>query len=105
MAAHPGYTATNLVDSGMNMGRRTILGTIGVAFTALVGQSVAQGATPQIRAAVEPGLAGGTYLGPQGPFEMHGAPGVVTPPKPALDPVLASGLWQLSERATGVRFP
>jgi NAD(P)-dependent dehydrogenase (short-subunit alcohol dehydrogenase family) len=105
VAAHPGYTHTNLVDSGMNMGRRTLTGTIGVAFTSLVGQSVAQGATPQIRAAVEPGLGGGTYLGPQGPFEMHGAPGVVHPPKPALDPELAAGLWQLSERATGVSFP
>ena len=69
------------------------------------GQSVAQGATPQIRAAVEPGLAGGTYLGPQGPFEMHGTPGVVHPPKPALDPELATGLWELSEKATGVSFP
>jgi NAD(P)-dependent dehydrogenase (short-subunit alcohol dehydrogenase family) len=105
VAAHPGYTATNLVDSGMNMRRRTIMGTIGVAFTSLVGQSVAQGATPQIRAAVEPGLADGTYLGPQGPFEMNGAPGVVQPPKPALDPELAAGLWEMSEKATGVSYP
>jgi hypothetical protein len=105
VAAHPGYTETNLVDNGMNRGRRTIDGSIGIAVTALVGQSVAQGATPQIRAAVEPGLAGGTYVGPQGPFEMHGAPGYVTPPKPARDPALASALWELSENATGVRFP
>jgi NAD(P)-dependent dehydrogenase (short-subunit alcohol dehydrogenase family) len=105
VAAHPGYTATNLVDNGMNMGRRTINGTIGIAVTALVGQSVAQGATAQIRAAVEPGLTGGTYVGPQGPFEMHGAPGYVTAPKPARDPEVAARLWELSERATGVSFP
>ena len=105
VAAHPGYTETNLVDNGMNMGRRTINGAIGVAVTSLVGQSVAQGATPQIRAAVEPGLAGGTYVGPQGPFEMHGAPGYVTPPRPARDPELAARLWELSEKATGVSFP
>ena len=104
VAAHPGYTRTNLVDSGMNMGRMRLDGAIGLAATALVGQSVSQGATPQLRAAVEPGVGGGTYLGPQGPFEMHGSPGVVRPPKPALDPELAAGLWQLSERATGVSF-
>ncbi len=105
VAAHPGYTSTNLVSSGLNMRRRTLTGTIGVAFTALVGQSVAQGATPQIRAAVEPALGGGTYLGPQGPFEMHGSPGLVQPPKPALDPELAASLWAWSEKATGVSFP
>jgi NAD(P)-dependent dehydrogenase (short-subunit alcohol dehydrogenase family) len=105
VAAHPGYTRTNLVDSGMNMGRMRVDGAIGLAATALVGQDVTQGATPQIRAAVEPGLAGGTYLGPQGPFEMHGSPGVVRPPKAALDAELAARLWELSERATGVSFP
>ncbi len=105
VAAHPGYTATNLVDNGMNMGRRTINGTIGVAVTSLVGQSVAQGATPQLRAAVEPGLPGGSYVGPGGPFEMHGSPVLVAPPGPARDPELAARLWDLSEEATGVSFP
>ena len=105
VAAHPGYTKTNLVDSGMNMGRRRLDGAIAVVATALVGQTVTQGAAPQIRAAVEPGLAGGSYLGPQGPFEMNGAAGPVGPPKAALDPASAAGLWELSERATGVSFP
>ena len=105
VAAHPGYTHTNLVDSGMNMGRRRLDGAIGVAVTSLVGQDVGTGALPQIRAAVEPGLPGGCYLGPQGPFELHGAPGFVGLPGPARDPELASGLWELSERATGVSYP
>ena len=105
VAAHPGYTKTNLVDSGMNLGRRRVDGAIALAATALVGQSVTEGAAPQIRAAVEPGLAGGSYLGPQGPFELNGAAGPVGPPKAATDPELASGLWQLSEKATGISFP
>ncbi len=105
VAAHPGYTRTNLVSSGMNMDRRRVDGIIGEAVTALVGQGVAQGALPQIRAAVEPGLAGGTYVGPTGPFEMHGGPDVVRPPRPALDAELAAGLWDLSQQATGVSFP
>jgi NAD(P)-dependent dehydrogenase (short-subunit alcohol dehydrogenase family) len=105
VAAHPGYTETNLVDNGMNFGRRTVNGAIGIAITSLVGQSVDQGTLPQLRAAVEPGLAGGSYVGPKGPFELHGSPGVVRPPKPATDTAVAARLWELSERATGVSFP
>ncbi len=105
VAAHPGYTETNLVDNGMNLGRRTVNGAIGIAVTSLVGQDVHQGALPQLRAAVEPGLDGGSYLGPKGPLEMHGSPGRVRPPRPATDVALAAGLWELSARATGVSFP
>ena len=105
LAAHPGYTATNLVDSGMNMGRRRLDGAIGVALTGVVGQSVEQGATPQIRAAVDVTIPGGSYVGPSGLLELNGPPRVVRPPKPAQDRELAAGLWSLSEGATGVSFP
>jgi NAD(P)-dependent dehydrogenase (short-subunit alcohol dehydrogenase family) len=105
VAAHPGYTRTNLVANGLNRGGRRMIGAIGVAATALVGQSVEQGATPQLRAAVEPGLPGGSYVGPGGPFEVRGAPRVVRPPGPAQDTVLAAGLWTLSETVTAVTFP
>jgi hypothetical protein len=105
VAAHPGYTRTNLVDNGLNRGGRRMIGAIGVAATALVGQSVKQGAAPQLRAAVEPGLPGGSYVGPGGPFEVRGAPKVVRPPGPAQDTVLAAGLWTLSETVTAVTFP
>jgi NAD(P)-dependent dehydrogenase (short-subunit alcohol dehydrogenase family) len=105
VAAHPGYTKTNLVDNGLNRGGRRMVGAIGLAATALVGQGVEQGAGPQLRAAVEPGLPGGSYVGPGGPFEVRGAPRVVRPPQPAQDTELAAGLWTLSETVTAVRFP
>jgi NAD(P)-dependent dehydrogenase (short-subunit alcohol dehydrogenase family) len=105
VAAHPGYTRTNLVANGLNRGGRRMIGAIGVAATALVGQGVEQGATPQLRAAVEPGLPGGSYVGPGGPFEARGAPRVVRPPQAAQDTELAAGLWTLSETVTAVRFP
>jgi NAD(P)-dependent dehydrogenase (short-subunit alcohol dehydrogenase family) len=105
VAAHPGYTKTNLVDNGLNRGGRRMIGAIGVAATALIGQGVEQGAEPQLRAAVEPGLPGGSYVGPGGPFEVRGAPRVVRPPQPAQDTELAAGLWTLSEMVTAVRFP
>jgi NAD(P)-dependent dehydrogenase (short-subunit alcohol dehydrogenase family) len=104
VAAHPGYTRTNLVDAGMNMGRRRLDGTIGLAVTSLVGQSAEQGALPQLRAAADADLPGGSYVGPAGPFELGGAARVVRPPRPAQDADLASRLWSLSESATGVSF-
>jgi hypothetical protein len=78
---------------------------ISVAVTGLVGQGAEQGALPQLRAAVEPGLSGGAYVGPGGPFELHGAPRVVRPPRQAQDTELAAGLWALSETVTAVTFP
>ena len=105
VAAHPGYTRTNLVNAGLNRHRPSVDGAIVIAVTSLVGQSVDEGSTPTLRAAVEPGLAGGSYVGPSGPFQLRGAPHVVPMPKQAQDPVLATGLWELSERTTGVSFP
>ena len=105
VAAHPGYTRTNLVNSGMNLGRRRVGGTISQAVTALVAQSAEVGALPQLRAAVDVGVPPGAYVGPDGPMEMNGPPRLVSPPGPAQDPVLAARLWSLSEMATEVRFP
>jgi NAD(P)-dependent dehydrogenase (short-subunit alcohol dehydrogenase family) len=105
LAAHPGYTATNLVDSGVNRGGRRPDGAILVAFTRLVGQSPEAGAAPVVMAATAPGLRGGTYVGPDGPFELNGSPRIVTMPEPAHDEQMARQLWEASEEATGVRFP
>ena len=48
---------------------------------------------------------GGTYVGPDGFAEMHGMPHVVTPRRLARDPQSARRLWEISEEATGVRYP
>jgi NAD(P)-dependent dehydrogenase (short-subunit alcohol dehydrogenase family) len=105
VAAHPGYTRTNLVANGIGRSGPPLVGSIGVAVTALVGQGVEQGALPLLRAAVEPGMPGGSYVGPGGPFELHGAPRVVRPPQPAQDTELAAALWTLSATVTAVTFP
>jgi hypothetical protein len=73
--------------------------------TRLVGQSPQAGATPVVMAATAPELRGATYVGPDGPFELHGDPRVVRMPRAAEDEQLAARLWQASEEATGVRFP
>lgn len=105
VAAHPGYAATNLVDSGVNRHGRRPDGAILVAVTRLVGQSAHAGAAPIVMAATAPGLRGGTYVGPGGPFQLRGAPGVTSMPRAADDERLAAQLWAASEEATGVTFP
>ena len=105
VAAHPGYAATNLVDSGVNRGGRRPDGAILVAATQLLGQSAEAGAWPLLMAATAPGLRGATYVGPGGPFELQGPPRIVSMPRAALNEELAARLWDASERATGVAFP
>jgi NAD(P)-dependent dehydrogenase (short-subunit alcohol dehydrogenase family) len=104
VAAHPGYSRTNLIGAGMNLGRRRVDGVISQGVTAVLGQSAASGALPQLRAAVDTGIPGGSYVGPGGLGGLNGPPRVVRPPVPAQDPVLAAELWELSEAATGVTF-
>lgn len=104
-AAHPGYAATNLLDSGLNMDRARPDGAIAVAATKVLGQSALQGAMPTLMAATMPGLPGGSYVGPKGFAEMRGLPKLVTPSRAARDERMAAALWELSEGATGVRFP
>jgi NAD(P)-dependent dehydrogenase (short-subunit alcohol dehydrogenase family) len=104
VGAHPGYAATNLTWSGMQLDGRSTAGAILHAATRLVAQSAEGGAQPLLMAATLPGLPGGTYLGPSGPGEWRGAPTIVHPSRAARDEQLAAGLWELSERATGVTY-
>ncbi len=105
MAAHPGYAATNLMSAGLNMGGVKPDGAIIVGVTRLLAQPAAMGAQPSLMAATMPGLPGGSYVGPRGFAEVRGRPAVVTPSRTARDEDLARRLWDVSEEATGVRFP
>ncbi len=101
VAAHPGLASTDLMASG---GRRHPGGTVVEAPVALLGQAPAQGGQPVLMAATAD-LPGGTYVGPGGPGEVRGAPGIVGTSRLARDPEAARRLWELAERATGVTYP
>ena len=66
------------------------------------GQSAEQGALPLLRAATDLDLAGGSYLGPDGPGEARGGPVLVRAAPRAYDEELAGRLWDLSAELTGV---
>ena len=107
MAAHPGYSSTNLQKSGPRLGGG-IASTLAAPFMSLgnllLAQDATAGAAPILYAATDPGLAGGSYVGPDGPGEMRGSPVVVEPVKSAKDRSSAERLWAISEQMTGIRF-
>ena len=57
-----------------------------------------------IRAAVDPGVKGGDYFGPDGFREMRGFPVIVQSNEASHNEIDAKRLWEVSERLTGVSF-
>ncbi len=93
--AHPGYTATNLQRNSGIMGRISNL---------LVAQKVEMGALPILRAATDPTLTGGEYLGPTKMNEFKGYPEIVRSNDRSYDQELAKRLWTLSESLTNYTY-
>jgi NAD(P)-dependent dehydrogenase (short-subunit alcohol dehydrogenase family) len=101
MAAHPGYSATNLQFAAPPMPDRLFM-----AFSNRVwAQSAEMGALPTLYAATQPGLEGGAYIGPDGFMEQRGHPTIVKARPSAYDEAAARKLWDISEELTGVKFP
>jgi NAD(P)-dependent dehydrogenase (short-subunit alcohol dehydrogenase family) len=100
VAAHPGYSATNLQLSAPALQERIVMRLA----NRFIAQSAEMGALPILYAATYPELAGGSYIGPDGPAEMRGYPTLVQPSGRAKDEAMAQRLWQVSENLTGVRF-
>jgi len=95
LAAHPGWTATNLQQHTPGIGLAN----------PLFGQKPAMGALPTLRAAVDEDVSCGDYFGPDGLLEMRGHPKKVSPSRLSRDPEIAVRLWTLSEELTGIDFP
>ena len=74
MAAHPGYTATGLQQTGPAMGGATVGSRAMTVLDKVVGSRLrtARGRCDGRDAA---GLPGGSFVGPAGPFEQWGPPG------------------------------
>ncbi|WP_277453903.1 oxidoreductase [Janibacter sp. DB-40] len=100
VAAHPGISSTDLGRYVPWYARPVVSG-----FTLAAGHSAAKGALPTLRAATDPTVVGGDYLGPTGYRQMRGRPGVVTPSRASRDPEAMRRLWEISEELTGVRPP
>ncbi|MEM6456985.1 MAG: oxidoreductase, partial [Acidobacteriota bacterium] len=94
LAAHPGWTATNLQANSLAMR------VLNPAFA----MQPEGGAMPTLRAATDPDARGGTYYGPRSCFEMRGTPRRVRSNRRSHDRTTAARLWTTSETLTGMRF-
>jgi len=100
LAAHPGYAATELQRGTYSRLQELAMQVL----NRVVAQSADAGALPTLYAATAE-LPGATYVGPNGPGEMRGAPKVVGVSRAAADPAAQRRLWEVSEELTGVRYP
>ena len=95
VAAHPGYTATDL---------QRHMGMAGVIMNALMAQSVEMGRLPQLRAATDASVISGEYYGPANFATYRGYPKVCKMTELAMDKTVRDKLWQLSEVMVGESF-
>ena len=75
LAAHPGWSATELQTTGPPKLDALLMAPVNRFFA----QDADMGALPTLYAATEPGLEGGLYIGPDGVGEMRGHPTRVSP--------------------------
>jgi NAD(P)-dependent dehydrogenase (short-subunit alcohol dehydrogenase family) len=103
VAAHPGWTRSNLAGNGAALGpsrvRRKLARTTGTT----LGQSAASGALPVLCAATSSAVHNGDYVGPAHLFGLAGPPRLARPSRRARDEGVAAALWEASEQLTGVR--
>jgi NAD(P)-dependent dehydrogenase (short-subunit alcohol dehydrogenase family) len=100
VAAHPGVSATNLAQGSSD----NFLFRLFIPGFNLIGQSSDMGALPQLRAAVDPQVKGGTFYGPCSQFEFRGYPVIVQSNHASHNQQDAMKLWELSEKLTGVYY-
>lgn len=95
VAAHPGYTATDLQRSQ---------GWLVAVANKLIAQKIEMGTLPMLRAATEENLVGSEYFGPTRWFEIRGYPEKVKSSDKSYDAELAKKLWEASEKLTGFTY-
>jgi NAD(P)-dependent dehydrogenase (short-subunit alcohol dehydrogenase family) len=99
VAAHPGGARTELNRHMPLFFRGSSWG-----LARPITHPAAVGALSIARAAADPLVPGGTYVGPDGWREFTGYPVMLQPSEQALDSDLQRRLWQESERLTGVSY-
>ena len=103
VCAHPGFSATDMT------------GALGAVANAMFGMEASQGCLSQLRAAVDPEVESGEYIGPNTyhyglqhmtPYpEMYGYPTrTATRTAYSQDATVGEALWAQAEDATGAKF-
>lgn len=100
VAAHPGYSATNLqYQSGSRIQDLFMRAAEHIPFLV---QPAERGALPELYAATVDSVPGGSYVGPDGPGELTGYPKIVSSTRASRDQDVAAALWERCEELTSV---
>ena len=100
VSAHPGYSATNLQSTGPTGVFKFVY-----KFTnAVLAQSAADGALPEVLAAAGSEARNGAYYGPTRFGDSRGPVGESHVSDAARDEAAGAGLWKLSEDLLGITF-
>jgi NAD(P)-dependent dehydrogenase (short-subunit alcohol dehydrogenase family) len=105
VAAHPGWTRSNLAGTGAAVGEKRLRARIGRVGGLTFGQATATGALPTLYAATSPDMRAGQYVGPRHCVQLFGPPKIVQPNRRARNAEVATRLWVISEELTEVRYP
>lgn len=100
LVAHPGFALENLTEKRSGIVTRRWLPAPVVGLMRTVCQGKDQGARPLAYAALGADVQGGEYWGPDGWFQLTGAPALVRAKKQAKNRKAAARLWNLSARLT-----
>jgi NAD(P)-dependent dehydrogenase (short-subunit alcohol dehydrogenase family) len=101
VAAHPGYSATNLQFAGpAKFYERALM----AVTNRVIAQSADMGALPTLYAATMPDVGGGSFWGPNGFMNQRGHPHLVTAAGRAYDEQSWLRLWDVSEELSGVHY-
>jgi NAD(P)-dependent dehydrogenase (short-subunit alcohol dehydrogenase family) len=104
VAAHPGWTRSNLAGTGASVGDHKLRGKLGRVAGRTFGQATRTGALPTLYAAVARPVEGGQLFGPSHAFQLFGPPRLVRPNRAARDLEVAARFFEISQELTGVRY-
>ncbi len=104
VAAHPGYSATNLQGVGPQLSGSKLAERFYAFTNKVAAQPAHMGAMPSVFAAVGEPVSGGGFYGPEGLGQVRGYPVRVESSRASHDEVAAQRLWMMSAEATGETF-
>jgi NAD(P)-dependent dehydrogenase (short-subunit alcohol dehydrogenase family) len=103
IGAHPGFARTHLRTTRLET-ERNWFQRLQLHMYEAMSAPAEQGVQPIVRAATDPSLRGGEYIGLTGLGEVRGKPKITKGQGRAYDPALRAALWAKSEELTGVRY-
>ncbi|MFD5159262.1 oxidoreductase [Streptomyces hawaiiensis] len=104
MAVAPGLTRSHVLTGGANSARGRAYGILTRLLLRLAFRPTPEGAKTSLYASTVPDLPGGSYVVPDGPFQLRGEPALRSREHAIQDLATARQLWVLSEQLTSVRY-